>query len=267
MWLINAKTLKLEEVWGETVKSYAILSHRWEEEEVSHQDMHDYAIAVKKKGFTKIAKSCELALKDGFDYMWVDTCCIDKKSSAELSEAINSMFRWYESAGICYAFLSDVDCSREEADETSIHHQIQQSMWFARGWTLQELLAPRNVVFYDSNWISLGTKKSLDRVIEQRTGIDALALDRSCYFTAFSIAQRMSWAAERITTRSEDTAYRLLGLFQVNMPMLYGEGQQAFMRLQEEIIKQSDDHIQRPLQVAETSEESLRQTRVVHHMQ
>ena len=118
---------------------------------------------------------------------------------------------------------------------------MQQSQWFTRGWTLQELLAPDDVVFYDCNWLSLGTKKTLSEVIQKRTRIHEQALHGEPLET-YSIAQRMSWASQRVTTRPEDIAYCLLGIFDVNMPMLYGEGTKAFYRLQQEIIKQSDDH-------------------------
>ena len=236
MRLINAHTWKLEEVWSEEVKTYAILSHRWQEEEVSFKDMQDIAMASQKQGFSKVRNSCDLALYHGYDYVWVDTCCINKDSSAELSEAINSMFRWYKRAAVCYAYLSDVDSGLLECDI-----QFQQSQWFTRGWTLQELLAPDDVVFYDCNWLCLGTKQGLSKVIQRRTRIHEQALHGQPLGT-YSIAQRMSWASERVTTRPEDTAYCLLGIFDVNMPLLYGEGTKAFPRLQEEIIKQSDDH-------------------------
>ncbi|KAL8637370.1 MAG: hypothetical protein Q9226_009130 [Calogaya cf. arnoldii] len=239
MWLINVHNLKLEEVWGVTVKKYAILSHRWEEEEVSFKDMQDIEIAWKKKGFSKILKSCEHARYQGYDYVWVDTCCINKESSAELSEAINSMFRWYKAAGVCFAYLSDVNCS--ETHTVLIDDQIMRSQWFTRGWTLQELLAPNNIILFDCEWACLGTKHVLSEIIEKRTGIEELALHGKP-LADYSIAQRMSWASRRKTTRAEDIAYCLLGIFDVNMPMLYGEGMKAFMRLQEEIIKQSDDH-------------------------
>ncbi|KAL8881413.1 MAG: hypothetical protein Q9198_001384 [Flavoplaca austrocitrina] len=239
MWLINTHTWRLEEVWSEEVKTYAILSHRWQEEEVSFKDMQDIEMASKKQGFSKIKRSCDRALHHGYDYVWVDTCCINNESSAELSEAINSMFRWYKRAAVCYAYLSDVDISN--VTETSVENQLQQSQCFTRGWTLQELLAPDDVVFYDCSWLSLGTKNTLSKVIQKRTRIHEQALHRKP-LTTYSIAQRMAWASQRITTRPEDIAYCLLGIFDVNMPMLYGEGTKAFLRLQEEIIRQSDDH-------------------------
>ncbi|KAI4276457.1 MAG: hypothetical protein LQ337_002473 [Flavoplaca oasis] len=238
MWLINAHTWKLEEVWSEDVKDYAILSHRWQEEEVSFKDMQNTAMASQKQGFSKIKSSCDLALHNGYDYVWVDTCCINKESSAELSEAINSMFWWYQRAAVCYAYLSDVDSN---VNGLSLEYQLQQSQWFTRGWTLQELLAPNDVVFYDCTWLPLGTKRTLSEVIQRRTRIHERALHGEPLET-YSIAQRMSWASHRVTTRSEDIAYCLLGIFDVHMPMLYGERTKAFLRLEEEIIKQSDDH-------------------------
>ena len=146
MRLINARTLKLEEFWDKDVNDYAIVSHRWEDGEVSFRDMQDLAVASKMKGFTKIQKSCERAIVDSFNYVWLDTCCINKESSAELTEAIDSMYRWYERSAVCYTFLSDVLTDPHDTDE--VEQQNKSSMWFTRGWTLQELLAPRNVIFF-----------------------------------------------------------------------------------------------------------------------
>jgi hypothetical protein len=159
-------------------------------------------------------------------------CCIDKGSSAELSEAINSMFRWYERAVVCYVYLSDIH-STEASD-------INTAKWFRRGWTLQELLAPATVRFYTASWNFIGTKLDLISTITSVTGIDADTL-RGADLDHISIAKKMSWAATRETTRVEDGAYCLLGIFDVNMPLLYGEAERAFQRLQEEILKVSND--------------------------
>ena len=167
----------------------------------------------------------------------VDRFCIDKSSSSELSEAINSMFRWYQNAGICYAYLSDVVASPSGGFSDS----FARSAWFTRGWTLQELLAPGRVRFYDRHWQDLGTKQSLMHEIQSITNINLDALEGRSVL-AVSISERMSWASKRITTRPEDRAYSLFGIFDVSMPMLYGEGDKAFIRLQEEIIKISDDY-------------------------
>ena len=239
MWLIDAHTLKLENVWDETKREYAILSHRWEDDEVSFQDMQNPAVASKMKGYAKIQKSCEHALDNGYQYVWVDTCCVNKESSTELTEAINSMYRWYKASAVCYAFLSDVHVNATNGD--LVEQQIKSSIWFTRGWTLQELLAPEHVVFYDQQWVFLGTKQTLSQLLTLRTNIDMAILNGEP-LSRRSIAQRMSWASERETTRAEDTAYCLMGIFDVNMPMLYGEKEKAFLRLQEEIIKRSDDH-------------------------
>jgi hypothetical protein len=206
------------------IPPYAILSHTWglEVEEVTFQDMMD-GNGTSKAGFSKIRFCGEQARRDGLNYFWVDTCCIDKSSSAELSEAINSMFSWYKNSAFCYVFIE--------------HKDLVGSKWFTRGWTLQELIAPSNVVFYNSLWNPLGTKKKLQDVITSITGIHPKFLGGTDLETA-SVAQKMSWAAKRTTTRVEDVAYSLLGIFDINMPLLYGEGRtKAFRRLQEEIIK------------------------------
>jgi hypothetical protein len=234
MRLLNSRTLKLEEFFDEWDLEYAILSHRWQGEEVTLQEMQS-GTATRKKGYAKIKQCCDLALKNGLGYAWVDTCCIDKTSSAELSESINSMYRWYENSAVCYAYLSDVNCTSTSDDQS-----FANSKWFTRGWTLQELIAPSKVEFYNSAWQILGDREILMDEVSLITGIDQ-ELFRSRFLSDYSIAMRMSWASKRTTTRVEDMAYCLLGLFDVNMPMLYGEGERAFTRLQEEIMKNSDD--------------------------
>lgn len=168
----------------------------------------------------------------------MDTCCIDKTSSAELSEAINSMYRWYQKAEVCYAFLSDVPSSEDPHKEESA---FRKSRWFTRGWTLQELIAPVHLTFFGSDWEDIGSKLNLKVLISAITKVDARALAGSRILNGWNVAQKMSWASRRVTTREEDIAYCLMGLFDINMPMLYGEGKKAFLRLQEEIIRNSQD--------------------------
>ncbi|KAK0735239.1 heterokaryon incompatibility protein-domain-containing protein, partial [Lasiosphaeria miniovina] len=194
-----------------------------------------------KAGYAKITYACEQAARDGHRYLWVDTCCIDRSNSAEVSEAINSMFTWYQRAAVCYAYLEDVSKDSREGYRTW-KDGFAESVWFTRGWTLQELLAPRNVVFYGKGWKLLGTKSALAKTIEKATKIDELTLLEPRLMHKASVARRMAWAAGRITTRTEDAAYSLLGIFSINMMPLYGEGENAFLRLQEEIIRRSDDH-------------------------
>ncbi|KAB8275436.1 hypothetical protein BDV30DRAFT_236803 [Aspergillus minisclerotigenes] len=232
MRLIRTKPpLELQEFTENELPQYAILSHRWESEEVTFQEMIRGDETIKTKaGYKKIKRFCARAHQDGLEYAWVDTCCINKESSAELSEAINSMFRWYERAEKCYAYLCDAK-----------FETIEHSAWFQRGWTLQELLAPGEVHFLASDWSDLGTRTTLCSLINKITGIDESILLRDKRLQDFSIAKRMSWASARQTTRIEDIAYCLMGIFNVNMPLLYGEGEKAFIRLQEEIMKDSDD--------------------------
>jgi hypothetical protein len=169
----------------------------------------------------------------------MDTCCIDKSSSAELSEAINSMFQWYSNADLCYAYQSDVDSSEDPSLGSST---FQKSRWFTRGWTRQELIAPSEVIFLALGWKEIGTRESLCEVISQITRIDQQVLQYPDTRETISIAQRMSWASRRKTNRIEDQAYCLLGLFGINMPLLYGEGKNAFLSLKNETLGRSDDH-------------------------
>lgn len=234
MRLLNTRTIKLEEFYGPTFPKYAILSHTWGDDEVSFQDI-SLSRAIKKKGFQKVQRACSLAFRKGFDYVWVDTCCIDKSSSSELSEAINSMFYWYRSSAICFAYLSDLQATKPGSP------QLHKCRWFTRGWTLQELIAPRKIEFYDAKWNMIGTKKSLEDRLYRITGISKEVLREGKLMTTVPIAKRMAWASSRETTRIEDTAYSLMGIFNVNIPLLYGERENAFQRLQEEIVRTTHD--------------------------
>lgn len=226
----TADGLRLQDFVGD-VPEYAILSHKWKDGEVSYHDVAKYDYA-EHKGYGKLLNACQRAAEDGFEWIWVDTCCIDKSSSAELSEAINSMYDWYASAVVCYALLDDYD------EQYGLSH----CRWFSRGWTLQELIAPRSVEFYDNTWTEIGTKRSLKDAIATITGINMAVLD-GAHPSKCTFAERMSWMCGRKTTREEDIAYCLLGLCDVNMPLLYGEGaKKAFFRLQEEILSATEDH-------------------------
>lgn len=232
MRLLHTIDLRAQDfVPSKAPSKYAILSHTWEEEEITLQDM-EKGVESTMKGYLKLRNSCQRAAEDGYEWIWIDTCCIDKTSSAELSEAINSMFEYYGHSAVCYAYLADIESLEA----------LEKSRWFTRGWTLQELLAPPVVIFFDGRWRELGTKQSLFHRISSRTGIpEEVVLGKPVQ--ACNTAQRMSWASQRQTTREEDIAYCLLGLFGIHMSPIYGEGaEKAFLRLQEEILHQSADH-------------------------
>lgn len=235
---------------------YAILSHRWRHDEVSFKQYRKNRELIKHQaGYSKIVEFCAVARHRGFPFAWIDTCCIDKRSSAELSEAINSMYQWYRSANECFVWLDDY---RPE-DSSS----LGECEWFTRGWTLQELLAPDCCIFFDANWDIIGHKHcksgsgcrcgfnefeaprpcgpSLLPMLKAITGISDRFLSKASPISLASVAARMSWATGRFTTRVEDRAYSLLGLFDIHMPLLYGEGSEAFQRLQGAIIKKSSD--------------------------
>jgi hypothetical protein len=217
----------------EQIPPYAILSQTWgnEEDEVTFKDVVD-GTYKKRKGYRKLQFCAKQAAEDGLDFFWIDTCCIDKSSSAELQEAIGSMFRWYKDSAKCYVYLTDV--STKFFDYLD---QFPESKWFTRGWTLQELLAPKDVEFYTTEAISIGRKSELVHTIADITGISTEAL-QGTPLSHFSIDQRMKWAEGRKTTRQEDLAYSLLGIFDIQMSPFYGEGREkAFERLKKKIRK------------------------------
>jgi hypothetical protein len=298
MRLLHSTEWRFKDFFDSSTPPYAILSHRWSSDEVSYQELQ---LAIKLRtatgpirlpglGFSKIEACRRGASKDSLQWTWIDTCCINKESSAELSEAINSMYRWYEEAQVCYVYLSDVECrpsyqnlsedgdhlgkvvnneedahsdisdgsSGEDVNEdemipitfrvarTRIQalEAIRKSNWFTRGWTLQELLAPQTIIFYDRLWKVIDSRDELADTIQAATGIENEYLygkNRHHRIRAASVAKKMSWLAGRSTSRVEDMAYCMLGLFDVNMPLLYGEGERSFTRLQLAIITNNDD--------------------------
>ncbi|CAG9991767.1 unnamed protein product [Clonostachys byssicola] len=237
MRLINSTVFEPAEFFGDEIPPYAILSHTWGYGEVELRDVLAGSFHG-REGFAKLQGCCAQAANDGLAWVWIDTCCIDKSSSAELSEAINSMYTWYRNAEVCYVYLFDVPALVFFLDK----HKFQEARWFTRGWCLQELIAPREVEFYAEDWTELGTKWTLQATISEITSIPASVLLHQKQPAQFPVAQRMSWASMRSTKREEDMAYCLLGIFDINMPLLYGEGKKAFIRLQQEILKREVDY-------------------------
>ena len=226
----------------DNIPPYAILSHTWgpDTTEVTFEDLKN-GTGKEKSGYKKIRFCGEQAGRDDLQYFWVDTCCIDKSNSVELQEAINSMFRWYRKAAKCYVYLSDVlrpvIDSNDEFSQWIWESAFQKSRWFTRGWTLQELLAPVSVEFFSKEGEKIGSKKSLERHISKITGIPVKAFQGNP-LSSFTIPERISWQESRETKRKEDKAYSLLGICDVHMPLIYGEGRDAaFKRLREEIDK------------------------------
>ena len=218
------------------IPQYVVLSHTWgaAAQEVTLQDFQSLSTEqlMGKAGYGKIQFCSDQATRDHYKYFWVDTCCIDRTNSVELTEAINSMLRWYREAMRCYVYLSDVKVDRPQPN--ALQNTLTNSRWFTRGWTLQELLAPKSVEFFSSEGIRLGDKLSLEGEIHRITGIAIEAL-RGRSLSDFSINERMQWATKRTTTRKEDEAYSLLGIFDINMPLIYGERERALVRLREQI--------------------------------
>ena len=280
MRLINVQTLEMEEFDRFDMNpEYAILSHMWSKTEVLFKDYQEaykesrpidtgkgmipwkyllrpeeYKVS-KDTGWGKIAWACREARENGnrgrADYLWVDTCCINKNIANEESEAFSLMAQWYGGAKVCYAYLQDVSKDKKEHNKTSRQQPGEElepgqlgsfgwSRWFDRGWTLQELLAPSNLQFFDHNWVYLNTRENWRSKIEAATRIDQKYLSYLGYKEA-CIAVKMSWMANRVTTKVEDTAYALLGLFEVRIQTDYGEGSAAFTRLQETLIERQED--------------------------
>lgn len=259
MWLINTTTEKIQFIADPELCQYAILSHTWRREgeptlqEYMNHSMSPPAVASgrgikedrlakrasagKEERFAKVRETCRLARARNIPYAWIDTVCIDKTSSAELTEAINSMFRWYKDAAVCFAYLVDLPVGPRK----DLWHTLSLCRWFTRGWTLQELVAPKTVEFYDEAWNLRGDKHELSELLSAITRIDEDVLRDSSLLRNIPVARRMSWASRRQCTRVEDVAYSLFGVFDIHMPLIYGEGDKAFIRLQEAIAHDSTD--------------------------
>jgi hypothetical protein len=244
MRLLNTHTFELKDFFNEaSLPDYAILSHTWGEDEIVFRDLQQKNDTWKSKAsFNKISGFCSTAKDNGYQWGWADTLCIDKSSSAELSEAINSMFRYYARSHVCFVYLVDMRVNFSNPDSLG---PFVNSRWHKRGWTLQELLAPGRVEFYDMDWIQFGTRLTLRGTLSSITNIRPEILrtsfDPKSSKMKYCVAEKMSWAASRITSRIEDAAYCLFGIFDINMPLLYGEGQRAFERLQLEILADTED--------------------------
>lgn len=255
---------------------YAILSHTWgtgEDDEVTLNDLNNNT-AINKLGFQKLQFCARQAKHDDLHYFWLDTCCIDKLDLNELTAAINSMFRWYQNAARCYVYLSDVSVRTQDGQFVHVEWESAfcNSRWFQRGWTLQELLAPNIVDFYTRDGVRLGDKSSLKRQITRITGIPEEAL-LGQPLSRFSTEERFSWAENRQTTNAEDKAYSLLGLFEVFLPLIYGEGQSSAMRRLRKEIQESTSTEPQPTgnnfqrlihDFANQSLNSCRSTKILH---
>ena len=230
---------------ADATRPYAILSHTWgaDEEEVSFEDLAKNS-GKDKDGYKKIQLCGEQAKRDGLQYFWVDTCCINKANKAEHSLAIRSMFRWYRKAARCYVYLPDVTASHvgieEDASPPAWDTEFRQSKWFTRGWTLQELLAPSVVKFFSRDWHKLGDRVSLNTQIHEVTTIPFRVL-AGAPLSQSSTDERFRWRQERHTKLKEDAAYSLSGIFDVEMAPVYGEGtEEAFRRLRDKIQKRNE---------------------------
>jgi hypothetical protein len=231
---------------------YAILSHTWSDgQEVTYNEIVA-GTGKDKTGYAKIRFCGARAAADGFQYFWVDTCCINKSTNDELSTAINSMYRWYQRASKCYVYLSDVSVPEDITDAQSFRitgaEAFRQSRWFTRGWTLQELLAPTSVEFFTRDGKRLGSRMTLEQEIHEITKIPIKVL-RGQSLADFSVEERMRWAAKRTTTLEEDKVYCLLGIFGVFLSLIYGEGEAyATLRLRDEIKRRQEGHLPETLQ-------------------
>jgi hypothetical protein len=218
---------------------YAILSHTWgqDQDEVKFEDIECGRIQFNddsKPGYEKLRFCHRQAALHGLSYFWIDTCCIDKSSSAELQTALSSMFYWYQRATVCYVLLSDVSGDdRKRGAPFEWETAFVQSRWFKRGWTLQELLAPRSIAFFSKGGEQLGHIRKYESGVEDAdnllpvirtiTRIPDAAL-RCVSLSRFTVDERLSWSQDRVTKVPEDAAYCLVGLFGIRLYMSYRDG-------------------------------------------
>jgi hypothetical protein len=245
MRLLNATTYDLQEFLDRDSRpQYAILSHRWANKEIIYGTLNPSNLRnedFKSQQLDKIRGTCRIARQNNLNWVWIDSCNINKESTVELNRSLNSMFQWYQEAAECYTYLSDVLALGQDASVFKQQGSEKISEWFERGWTLQELLAPKTMTFFDKHWVAIGTRSQLASQIESITDIEARFLDGSERFRAASIATKLSWAAHRKTTVEADMAYCLLGIFDVDLVPIPGEGRREFLRLQQRLIQKYND--------------------------
>ncbi|KAG0701553.1 heterokaryon incompatibility protein-domain-containing protein [Suillus ampliporus] len=230
----------------EEIVKYATLSHRWGEGESAYGTFEEMKEAkLKTPGFKKLKTFCEKVKEYDVEFAWSDTCCIDKSSSAELDESIRSMFKWYRNSDVCIVHLAQSETVKDILDDE----------WTERGWTLQELLAPNHIKFFNKHWKPM-TRHDNDKdpdtgsatsdvlkTLTKATGVPQSEI-RDFDPEAFKVDERMKWAAKRKTTRVEDAAYSLMGIFDVSLQIAYGEGgDRAFGRLIEAIMLAGDPSV------------------------
>jgi hypothetical protein len=250
MRLLNVHSFKFEVYEHPNVPRYAAASHRWiEPTEATLKDVRKQ-LNTDTLGYKKVEGLASFIRSHApdIDLLWIDTCCVDQKSSKEVDEAVNSMFNWYKRAAVCIAYMADVKSSTDTQSDDCMS-EFKKSVWFTRGWTLQELLAPETVVFLAQQWNVIGHKgnsgsknlpfhpgPSLNSVVSQITGIREIVLVDYEHSKILTFEDKLKWAANRNTTKEEDMVYCLLGIFGVHMNTLYGEsGPEAFSRLEEAI--------------------------------
>ncbi|KAF2834451.1 kinesin light chain 3 [Patellaria atrata CBS 101060] len=265
-----SRRLILTDFGRKSIPPYAILSHRWRDDEVLFEDLGSDTYK-EKGGFQKIEFCAKQAAQDQLQYFWIDTCCIDKWNLRERSKAINSMFHWYRNATKCYVYLSDVSVSTttEILQRSTWEASFRKSEWFTRGWTLQELIAPVSVEFFSSEGRRIGDKISLKQLVYDITSVPLKVLSGNP-LDEFTISERMGWAKNRETTEEEDNIYCLLGILDIRMPTSYGEGKEkALRRLQMEVeaatsapsiipFSRNDHFVGRESQLAELEAKLLR---------
>lgn len=238
-WLINTATCQIEK--DVPVETYAILSHHWAgDDEIKFNTLRPGDLQRSKK----IRGAIEIAKAANYPYIWIDSVCMDKSNAVETSTNINSMFDYYQNAEVCITYLSDVDTTKTRLRKFEKDTDARQnSVWFTRGWTLQELLASPYMWFYDKNWQFIADKEdeSVKKELQAATKIDPSFLNGDLAFRSASVATRMSWMAGRTTTRTEDIAYSMLGILGISMEPQYGEGVRAFLRLQKTLLDGDKD--------------------------
>ncbi|KIJ65598.1 hypothetical protein HYDPIDRAFT_88378, partial [Hydnomerulius pinastri MD-312] len=227
---------------------YAMFSHRWGKNEPTFQDLQGSINDIKKpsEGVQKLRDFCRVAKSSGFKWAWSDTCCIDKTNNAELGESITSMFLWYRNSALTIVYLWDVHGNSPEA--------MEKSIWFTRGWTLQELLAPPVIQFYKKDWTPCGqggrdeegelyNHKSNSELVKRLSRASNVAEEHLGNFIpgAESAREKLRWASARTVFKAEDRAYSMVGIYRLKKFYIhYGEKEAAFHRMQEELMNHSD---------------------------
>lgn len=239
MLLLHTASLELCE-FGSDAPPYGTFSARWEDDTLGHEDLPSPQTAHQRPAFQALQRACSECQNHGLQWLWNDAVCINRRSIDALSKTLNSLAEIYRKSRLCIVYLHDLFDT--EASHFDVERGLSSCSWIKHVWMLPQLIFSTVLQFYDAQWMHIGSKRQLSAELSRITAIEEGVLDGSESLEDYPNCVKMSWAAGLSAEAIEDVAYSLLAVFNVNMTIRYGEGMESFLRLQEEILKNTDDY-------------------------